>query len=115
MLLEPSDKVLLAHRRLFDGDAPRYFIGEVVAYEDGIVKVRGYTFVRDAMSGQYVRKDDPRTKIISLSSSAFLVYELPPTADPSSARFTVTDRHAVLTDDRGLVMNMAEVPSLGVI
>ncbi len=115
MLLQPSNKLLLAHRRLFDGDVPRYFAGDVTAYEDGIVKVRGFTFVRDPSSGDYIRKEDLRTKIVSLTSSAFLVYELPPTTSIASLRFATFDQHVVLTDGHELEMNMAEAASMGVI
>ncbi len=115
VLLQPSDKILLAHRRLFEGDVPRYFIGDVTAYEDGIAKVHGFTFVRDPSSGEYLRKQDPRTKIVSLTSPAFLVYELPPTTDIAGLAFAVYDQHVVLTDGQGLEMNMAETASMGVI
>jgi hypothetical protein len=113
MLLQPSDKLLLAHRRLFVGDSPRYFVGEVVHYESGVVKVRGFTFVREPMSGEVLRKDDMRTKIAALTSPGYLAYELPRSTDIAALRFIVSEEHIVLTDDAGLIMNMAEVPSSG--
>jgi hypothetical protein len=36
MLLEQGNKLLVTHRRLFEGDLPRFFVGEVEAYEDEI-------------------------------------------------------------------------------
>ena len=33
MLLEPGDKILVAHRRLFERDVVRFFLGSVDAYE----------------------------------------------------------------------------------
>ena len=111
MLLQPSDKILLAHRRLYDGDAPRHFVGEVIAYEDRLAKVRGYSFVRNAMSGDHIRKSDPRIKIVPLDSPAFLVYELPRSVAVDALRFIAEDDRLVLTDDAGFVMNMAEATS----
>ena len=81
MILEPGNKILISHRRLFDADEPRYFIGEVVAYEADIVKVAGYSFVRDVVSGRVLRKDDKRTKLASLASGALLMYQLPDETD----------------------------------
>jgi hypothetical protein len=42
MLLEPEDKVLVVHRRLFEGDHQRFFVGIVENYEEGIAKVSGF-------------------------------------------------------------------------
>ena len=111
MLLQSSDKILLAHRRLFDRDAPRHFVGEVIAYEDRLAKVRGYSFVRNAMTGEHIRKADPRVKIVPIGSPAFLIYELPRTVTVDALRFIAQDDRLVLTDDAGFVMNMAEATS----
>lgn len=113
MLLQPADKVLVAHRRLFESDAQRHFVGEVIAYADGVVKVRGFTFVRNRMTGEYLRKEDTRTKFVSLTSPAYMVYELPRATAIDAIRFAVSEEFVVLTDDAGLVMNMAESPATG--
>ena len=49
-MLERGNKRLIVHRRLFEKDTPRFFIGEVEAYESGILKVKGFTFVKDVFS-----------------------------------------------------------------
>ena len=49
-MLEAGNKLLVAHRRMFESEQPRYFVGEVVAYDSGIVKLAGYSFARDNMS-----------------------------------------------------------------
>jgi hypothetical protein len=51
MILKKGDNIFVAHRRLFDGDAPRFFVGQVDDYEVGVVKARGYSYVWDEMSG----------------------------------------------------------------
>jgi hypothetical protein len=115
MLLKASDKVLIAHRRLFEEDQPRYFAGEVIAYDEGLVKARGYTFVRDPMSGNVLRKSDPRTKIVSLASGYFLAYELPRETDIDQLSFQIVERQITLCDNSGVSLNMSEIPSQGVI
>lgn len=49
-MLEQGEKLLIVHRRLFDKDTPRFFIGEVEAFETGLAKVKGYTFVKDLLT-----------------------------------------------------------------
>lgn len=112
-MLESGDKVLVAHRRLFEKDEPRYFVGQVLAYAEGVVKIRGHSFVRDVLKGSFVRKDDPRTKIVSIASGTFMLYQLPKDADLEAAKFEAHDAELVLTDGQTLKMNMAEHPNRG--
>ena len=108
-MLEQRDKLLVVHRRLFESDTPRFFVGEVQAYEEGIAKIKGYTFVRDVFSGNMKKKPDLRTKILSIVSGTFIVYQLPVTVLLDSVRFDLEPNGAlVLRDDSGFSMDIAE-------
>ncbi len=113
MILKSGDKLLIAHRRLFEKEEPRYFVGEVVAYEAGIIKLAGFSFVRDITSGSVIRKDEPRTKIVSVSSYAFLIYQLPDDLDIIKVSFENEEGQQFLTDGGSLRMNLAEYPHRG--
>jgi len=113
MILEPGNKLLAAHRRLFENDEPRFFVGEVVAFDAGFAKVKGYSFVRDVMGGTFIRKDDLRTKLLSIASGAFLMYQLPDDVDIDCVGFESHDAELILTDGKTLKMNMAEQPHRG--
>ena len=108
MILEPGSIVLLSHRRLFESDHSRYFLGTVDGYEDGVASVTGYTWIRDAYLGHYVRKDDVRTKIVSLSSGTVIVYRLPDSVRVPAARIESQDTSTVLTDYAGFTMDLTE-------
>jgi len=41
-----------------DKDVVRFFIGEVEAYDAGVIKARGHSYVRDLMGGQIVGKQE---------------------------------------------------------
>lgn len=112
MVLQVSDKLLVVHRSVFDGDPPRHFVGEVVACVDGLAKAWGYAFVRNAMSGEHVRVPDPRVRIVPLASPSLLVYELPRTVAVPSMRVASDENRLVLTDDAGFVMSLTE-PATG--
>ena len=108
-MLELGEKLLIVHRRLFEKDAPRFFVGEVQEYEQGIVKVKGYTFVKDLFSGNMKRKSDLRTKVMSIVSGALIVYQLPIVVLLDSVTFNLDqDGGLVLTDGGGFSMDMSE-------
>lgn len=108
-----GDKLLISHRRIFERDEPRYFVGEVAVYEGGLVKLTGYSFVRDIANGQVLRKDDKRTKIVSLIAGSVLTYQLPAETTVDAVQFVSKDGNLQLTDGESLVMNMAELPHFG--
>ena len=108
MLLAEGDIILVAHRRLFETDELRFFIGRVDDYETGIVKVTGQSHVRDAISGRMIGKTDKRTKILSLSSGTFLVYQIPGAVSPEALKFVEREGSLSLTDGKGFTMNLTE-------
>jgi hypothetical protein len=108
-MLTQEDKILIVHRRLFEKDTPRFFVGEVQAYEAGITKVNGYTFAKDMFSGNIQRKPYSRMKIISIISGTFLVYQLPVAVLLDSVRLDSNqDGTLVLKGDGGFSMDVAE-------
>ena len=108
-MLEQGEKLLIVHRRLFEKDIPRFFVGEVQAYEAGIAKVKGYTFVKDMFSGNMKKKSGLRTKVISIASGTFIVYQLPVTVLLDSVKFSLDeDGGSVLTDEVGFSMDVSE-------
>jgi hypothetical protein len=107
-MLTEGDKLLISHRRLFERDELRYFAGEVAGYDDGVVKVVGWTYLKDFGSGKIIRKKDPRTKLYSLASGTILVYQLPEATNLDSLEFVGDPAHLLLTDDDGLHLNLSE-------
>ncbi len=108
-MLKQGDKLLIVHRRLFEKDTPRFFVGEVQVYEAGLAKVKGYTFVKDLFSGSMKKKPDLRTKIMSIVSGTFIVYQLPVTVLLDSVRFDLEkDGGLILMDEGGFSMDVGE-------
>jgi hypothetical protein len=108
MILKVGDKILVAQRRLFPRDQPRFFIGRVDAYESGIVKATGHTFARDLLTGDMLEKADARTKLISLSSGTLIVYQLPDQIALEKLDFFAVNGCLTLSDGQGFVMNLSE-------
>lgn len=112
-VLKEGDKILIAHRRLFEKDEPRFFVGFVEAYECGIVKSTGYSYVRDPMNGQLIKKAERRTKLVSLSAGTVIVYLLPEEVLFDSVWFTTEAGHMTLTDGKQFTMNLTEFTHSG--
>jgi len=101
MILKEGDGVLAVHRRLFAEDSPRFFLGVVDAYEPGVARVTGQSWVKDQMSGRMIRHEGLRTKILALASGTLLVYRLPDHVPPGSLRFDCSDDGRVTLTDGG--------------
>jgi len=109
MILEAGNKVLVVHRRLFESDQGRLFIGVVDGYENGLAKIKGTTWLRDQYLGTFVKKEDPRTKILSITSGTLIFYQLPLDTKLDSVQFTTDDRGGThLTDGGELKMDLTE-------
>lgn len=115
MLLKEGDKILVAHRRLFEKDVLRFFIGEVEVYDGGLVKTTGHSYVREPMGGQVVKKAEKRTKIISLSSGTLIVYQLPDGIALNGLLFSELEGRLALTDGKGFTMNLTETTHSGLL
>ena len=108
-MLEPNDKILAVHRRLFPEDHSRFFLGVVEEYLQGVAKVTGYTWVVEPYKGTFVRKSLENTRLLALASGTLLVYQLPAEFDIEKAEFRLDDERGVhLTDGRRPVLDLTE-------
>lgn len=113
MIFELGCNLLIAHRRLFKEDQTRFFVGRLVGYEDGLAKVAGYSWSRDPRLGGMHRKEDLRTKIISIASGTLIIYQLPSESDPSMIQIeNGHNQELVLTDGNGFHMDLTEKSSV---
>lgn len=110
MLIEPGSKLLIVHRRLYDRDRARFFVGVVEAYQDGLARVTGHTWAQDAFHESFVKKEDARCKIIPLTSGALIVYLLPNTLNLARVEFHADPQGRLwLRDGEGLGMDLTEM------
>lgn len=108
MILQNGAKVLVAHRRMFETDHSRFFLGVVEGYEDGIAIVSGHTWVRSGYVGEFERKADERCKLIAITSGTVFVYVLPTNVTLKSMHFAVEGTAVYLRGDGGFEMDLSE-------
>ena len=108
MVLEPGNHLLVVHRRLFETDHSRFFVGKVEAYDCGIARVSGYSFGRDHLNSKFVRKPDLRTKVIGISSGSLIIYYLPGDIALENVVFDVTESGLRLNCPPNVSLNLSE-------
>lgn len=108
MIFNDGDAVLISHRRLFERDEPRFFVGRLLAREGSLLKVEGYTFVRDLSNGHIIKKEEKRTKVLSLDSPGHIVYELPSDIDIDNTDILSGNGDAFLVDGARPLVNLSE-------
>ena len=108
MVLKPGNVVFVVHRRLYDRDSPRFFLGRVECYDSGVARVIGYSFGRDGVSGNFTRKSDVRTKLFGIASGTLLVYCLPDEMAIEAARFEQSEQGVCLVGSHGVSLNLSE-------
>lgn len=108
LVIKPGDKLLACHRRLFENDEPRYFVGDVISSNDSVLKIRGYSHFRNLSTGHFERKGEVRTKVISVTSGTHLLYELPHDVPVASMKIESMGGKIGLFGDGGFNMDLAE-------
>jgi hypothetical protein len=72
MVLNRGEYIHIIHRQLFPGDAQRHFVGTVEAHEGSLVRAKGYLFAMDSTHSQFVRREDLRTRVVSLNEGVIV-------------------------------------------
>lgn len=108
-LLSPGEKIHVMHRRRFEKDVRRHFVGQVEACEQGLARTSGYVFVIDDLSKHlFVKRPDRRTKLVPLASGDVIVNVIPETVDLERVAYEVKERTLVVTDGSGWSMDVKE-------
>jgi hypothetical protein len=95
-----GEKVHYMRRRLFKEAPKRHVIGQVIANESNVLRVRSILFIGNQMTGQYVRLGDFEERFVSLLDSLTLVTILSPEFDIANGNVVVEKGRVVITDGR---------------
>jgi hypothetical protein len=99
MILNPGEKIHVVHRRLFEKDTRKHFVGEVEAYENGVVRAIGHVFViENPVENIFRKKSELRSRIISISAGNVFVNVLPPEVELEQIRYENNARGLRISD-----------------
>lgn len=108
-MLSKGEKVFVITRRLFEGDRIRLFVGEVQVAVDMAMKVRGYVFVHDDFTNEIVRREDIRTRIISLVDAINIIMVIPKEVTLENVQYEINNMNErVITDKDAFSLNLNE-------
>jgi hypothetical protein len=65
-VLEIGEKVHIIERRYFENDPRRHLVGEILKSMGNIIRVKGYVFVLDRGSNQFIKKQGLRDRVLTL-------------------------------------------------
>ena len=108
MLLQKGEKIHVIHRRFFEKDPHRHFLGVVDAFENGIIRVTGHIFTVDSVRFIFFRRSELRTRIISLNTGDVLVNIIPPTVDLDKVVYRQEKKSVRVTDGSDWHMDISD-------
>jgi len=108
MILQKGEKIHVIHRRHFDKDPHRHFLGVVDDYENGLARVTGHIYTVDPVKFNYFRRPEPRTRIISLHSGDSLVNIVPPHVELDKVVYQQEKKSVRVTDGSDWVMEISD-------
>jgi len=111
-MLSIGEKIFVITRRLFKDEIPRHFFGEIQDASEMAIRVCGYSFIFDNAIGEFVRREDLRTRFFSLIDAGFVIYVIPREVNIEDIRYSQNNMHQrVVTDGKAFIMNASEFGS----
>ena len=108
-ILQPGEIIHVIHRRRFEKDIRRHFVGRVEACDAGVARAVGYVFVIDDLSQHlFTKRPDRRTKLVPFASGDVIVNVLPGTVDIEHVRYELDGRKLWVTDGNDWKMDVKE-------
>lgn len=108
MILQKGEKVHIIHRRNYEKDRHRHFIGVVDEYEQGVARVTGHVYTVDAGKFAFVKREEVRTRIVSVISGDVLLNILPPKVDLSKIVYKQERKAVRVTDGSDWHLDLSE-------
>jgi hypothetical protein len=87
-------------RRFFNEDIQRHFVGEIIECTEEAIRLKGYTWVFDAMGGRFARKPEKRERIIPLGVR-LTINVIPPETDLDAVQYVDDPQRGLLVTDEG--------------
>jgi hypothetical protein len=108
MILKPGEKVHVIHRRNYEKDLHRHFIGVVDAYDLGVARISGNVYTVDSVKFSFVKRPEPRTRLVSVVSGEVLINIIPPSVDLSKITYKQERKAVRVTDGSDWHLDLSE-------
>ena len=108
MILQKGEKIHVIHRRHFETEPHRHFLGVVDAYEDGVARVTGHIYTVDPTKFVFFRRPELRTRIVALGSGDVLINIVPQSVDLEKVFYKQEKKSVRVTDGSDWHMDISE-------
>ena len=108
MILKKGEKIHVIHRRIYEKDHHRHFLGVVEAYEQGVARVSGHVYTVDPVKFSFIKRPEIRTRLISIISGDLLVNVIPPEVDLSKVVYKQERKAVRVTDGSDWHLDISE-------
>jgi hypothetical protein len=108
MILKKGEKIHVIHRRNFEKEAQRHFVGVVDSYENGVARVSGHVYAVDSARFSFVRRPERRTRIISLVSGELIENGLPASVELERVEYRQENKGIRVTDGSDWHLDISE-------
>lgn len=108
MILRNGEKIHVIHRRFYDKDPHRHFIGTVEYYEGGVARVVGHVYTVDTTKFQYMRRPEVRTRLISIVSGDLLVNIIPASVNLDKITYRQEKKGVRVSDGSDWFLDLSE-------
>jgi hypothetical protein len=108
MILNKGEKIHVIHRRHFEKDLHRHFVGVVEEYDSGVARVNGYVYTVDMAKFVFVKRPDRRIRVISVISGDLLVNVLPAAVDIENIVYKQEKKAVRVTDGSEWHLDISE-------
>lgn len=108
MILKKGEKIHVIHRRIYEKDHHRHFVGVVESYEQGVARVSGHVYTVDPVKFSFIKRPEIRTRLISIISGDLLVNIIPPDVDLSKVTYKQERKAVRVTDGSDWHLDISE-------
>jgi hypothetical protein len=108
MILQKGEKVHIIHRRHYEKDRHRHFVGVVDEYDQGMARVTGHVYTVDAGKFAFVKREEIRTRLVSVVSGDVLLNILPAKVDLSKIVYKQERKAVRVTDGSDWYLDLSE-------
>lgn len=108
MILKQGEKIHVIHRRHFEKDHHRHFVGVVDCYEGGIVRATGNVYTVDPVNYSFFRRPETRTRLIAVASGDVLVNVLPDSVKLDKITYKQERKAVRVTDGSDWFLDISE-------
>jgi len=108
-ILAPGEKIHVIHRRHFDHEPHRHFVGVVNDYREGVLRMTGHVYAVDPTTYQFIRRPEQRTRVVSVVSGEVIVNIIPTSVDLSKITYRQEGTAVRVSDGSEWHLDISEV------